>query len=364
MSGLRPAYLVARREVRERIRARGFQVATALTLLGVLAIVAIAAISSGEGPESAVVAALDSEGRERLAVLEGEHEALDLTIVASDVSFDENEAREALLDGEIDAALIEGRVLISADAPDSLATVLAQTRVEIISDSDQDDGAAGIAFVVTLLMYLAILSSGYTVASGVVEEKTTRVVELILGAVKPAQLLAGKVFGIGLVSLLQFSLIVITGIVAASLTGSIDLPDATAPTAVLALIFFILGYIFYACAFAAAGAVVSRQEDSQTSTAPLMLVLVAGYIASFQVIDNPDSSLAVALSFLPPVAPMVVPVREAHNAIPPEQLALSFALMLAGCAALIWTAGKIYERAILRMGAPLKFGEVLGLLRR
>lgn len=364
MRGMRPVYLVARREIRERVRTRGFLIATALTLLGVLAIVAISAINSGGGPKTATVAALGDRDRAVLAEVEGEHEALDLTIKGSDRDLNEDQARQALIDGEIDAALIGRRVLISQDAPEALAAVLARTQVEVVSDPDAEDDASGIAFLTTLLMYLAIISAGYTVSSGVVEEKTSRVVELILGAVKPSQLLAGKVLGIGLVSLLQFGLIVVTGFVAASLAGSIDLPDATATTAVLALLFFILGFIFYGCAFATAGAIVSRQEDSQSSTSPLMVLLVGGYLASFPVIDDPDSTLAVILSFVPPVAPMIVPVRAATDSIPPEQLALSILCMLAGCAALIWAAGKIYERAILRMGAPLKFGEVLGLLRR
>ena len=317
MTGFRPVYLVARREVRERIRTRGFQVATGLTLLGVLAIVAIAAINSSDGPRTATVAAFGQQARTLLAQVEGEHEALELTIEASDREFDEDQAKQAIIDGDLDAALIGQRVLVSEDAPDQLAAVLAQTRVEVISDPDSEDGAGGIALLASLLMYLAIISAGYTVASGVVEEKTSRVVELILGAVKPAQLLAGKVLGIGLVSLLQFGLIVVIGFLAANLAGSIDLPAATASTALLALLFFVLGYVFYGCAFATAGAIVSRQEDSQSSTSPLMLLLVAGYIASFSVADNPESSLAVALSFVPPLAPMIVPVRAATDSIPP-----------------------------------------------
>lgn len=364
ISRSRSVFLVARREVRERVRSRGFQIATGLTLLGVLAIVAIAALNSDAGERTARVVAVGEPARATLAALEGEHSELSLTIEADDRDLDEEAARRAIIDGELDAALVGDRVLVGEDAPDGLAAALAQTRIEVVADPDSEPGAGGIAFLASLLMYVAIIGAGYTVASGVVEEKTSRVVELILGAVKPTWLLAGKVLGIGLVSLLQFATIVIVGLAAATLTGRIDLPGATASTALVALLFFILGYALYGCAFACAGAIVSRQEDSQTSTSPLMILLVGGYIASFSVIDDPESPLAVALSLLPPVAPMIVPVRAAYDAIPPEQMVLSVALMLAGCAALIWVAGKIYERAILRMGAPLKLGEVLALLRR
>jgi ABC-2 type transport system permease protein len=394
MTRRRAVYLVARREIRERVRNRGFLISTAITLLGVLAIVAIAAVNSDDGPQSVTVAALDRAGAQTLRDVAQEAKALDLEIEASDRSFaDLEQARQAILDGDIDGLLANDRVLIGDEAPDALAPILAQAQadagmrdslrkaglgaseigealaagraeIEVVRDPEAEDGAGGIAFVTTLLMYLAILGAGYTVASGVVEEKTSRVVELILGAVRPSQLLAGKVAGIGLVSLLQFGLIVLFGVGAASLLGSIELPSATADTAFFALVFFLLGYVLYGCAFAVAGAIVSRQEDSQTSTSPLMLLLVGGYLASFPVLDDPESGLAVALTFLPPVAPMIVPIRVAQGAIPAGQLIISIALMVAACALLIWMAGKIYERAVLRMGAPLKIGEVLGLLRR
>lgn len=364
MNGLRPVYLVARRELRERVRTRGFQVATALTLLGVLAIVAVTAINSGDEHRTVTVAALGAQAQAALAEVEGEHESLELTIQSSDRDYDEEAARQALLDGDLDAALVDNRILVGEEAPDTLAAVLARAQVELVSDDSGEDEGAGIALLVTLLMYMAIFSAGYTVSSGVVEEKTSRVVELILGAVKPAQLLAGKVLGIGLVSLIQFGLIVLVGVLAATLSGSIDLPDTTFSAAAVAFLFFVLGYVFYACAFATAGAIVSRQEDSQTSTTPLVVLLTGGYLASFSVIDDPDSTLAVLLSFVPPVAPMIVSVRAASGALPPEQLILAIVAMLAGCAALIWAAGRIYERAILRMGAPLEIREVLGLLRR
>lgn len=394
MTTVRPIYLVARREVRERLRSRGFLISTALTLIGVLAIVAIAAASSDDGPQKATVAALEPADARTLASLAGEQESLDLTIEVSKAEYADFElARQALREGKLDGLIHRGQVLVGDRAPGALAPILVQAQadvglrsilrdsglgaaeieaalsasqpeVQVVRDPDREDGAGGIAFVATLLMYVAILGAGYTVASGVVEEKTSRVVELILGAVRPAQLLAGKVAGIGLVSLLQFGVIVLVGFVAATLSGSVDLPKATAETALLSLLFFLLGYTLYGCAFAVAGAIVSRQEDSQSSTSPLMVLLVGGYLASFPVLDDPESGLAVALTMVPPIAPMIVPARIAQSAIPPEQLILSLFLMVAACVILIWAAGKIYERAVLRMGAPLRFTEVLGLLRR
>ena len=396
--GSHPVALVARREIRERVRTRGFQVATGLMLVGVLVIVMITAINSDDGPRTANVIAIGAPAEAALESIAGDHSEFDLEIKAGELppgsGDQEARIRNTIIEGDADAALTESGILVTADDPPEallpllsraaaeaglsaklqaggldraqVEDALAATQVPIteVADPDTEEGASGIAFLATLLMYLAILSAGYTVSSGVVEEKTSRVVELILNAVRPSQLLAGKVLGIGLVSLGQFGLVVAVGLGGALVVGSVALPDATLSTALIAFVYFLLGYIFYACAFATAGAIVSRQEDSQNTTAPMMMLLVAGYILSFSVIDNPESVLAQVLSYLPPVAPMIVPVRIANDAMPPEQLALSLLAMIAGCLLLTWAAGRIYERAILRMGAPIKFREALALVRR
>jgi ABC-2 type transport system permease protein len=145
--------------------------------------------------------------------------------------------------------------------------------------------------------------------------------------------------------------------------GEIDLPDTTLPSVLLLLLYFLLGYALYGFLFAAAGAIVSRQEDMQNVTSPLMLLLVGGYILSFSAIDNPEGKLATIASFVPPLAPLVVPGRAAKDAMPAGELIISIALMLAAIAVAAWIGARIYERAILRMGAPMRFAEALRLLR-
>jgi ABC-2 type transport system permease protein len=129
------------------------------------------------------------------------------------------------------------------------------------------------------------------------------------------------------------------------------------------ILYFILGYALYACAFAVAGAIVSRQEDVGSVTTPLTIVLVAGYLASFSVSDDPSGTVAVVCTYLPPVAPLVVPARAAVGELPVGELIVSVALMLAAIVALIWLAGRVYERAILRSGASMKLVEGLKLAR-
>lgn len=119
----------------------------------------------------------------------------------------------------------------------------------------------------------------------------------------------------------------------------------------------------YACAFAVSGAIVSRQEDVQSSSAPLSILLIAAYFAAISVVGSPDSVLAQVCTFLPPVAPMVVPARAAQDALAGWELAVSLLLMAAMTLLLLWLAARIYDRAVLRMGAPMKLRQALTLLR-
>lgn len=399
MSFWRSIHLVARREVRERTRTRAFLISTALMMAGIIGIVVVAAVSAGDGTEEVTVAASGPLGE---AVLERAGEAgesLDLQIVGSDAASladAEREMREGGLDaavGPADAGPGRGALLIAEEAPNRLGPLLegvmasvslehgltraglpgeearallgaSQPELRQVTDDETDDTASGIAFIATILLYVAILMAGYAVSSGVVEEKSSRVVELLLNTVSSRELLAGKVIGIGLVGLAQFTAVAASGLAAALLSGQVDLPAATVPTLIFTILYFILGYVFYGCAFAVAGSIVSRQEDSQTTTAPLMMLLVGSYLLSISAIEEPSSSLAEVSSYVPPLAPMVVPARMANDALPAEQLLLSLAAMIAGCALLIWAAGRIYDRAVLRMGAPLKLRETFSLLRR
>jgi ABC-2 type transport system permease protein len=387
MSGRRAIFLTTRREIRERAASKAFLISTAVQIAVVVAIVAIGAISSGGDDEFdlGVDAGSRAVGDAAIAAQDG----YDLELTLSSVA-DTSEARSQVTDGELDAAVADGRLISDGAPPDNLAAVLQQSAAEVgsrerlrgagvpddeieaalspprltVDDvSDAEPGAAGVAFVTSLLLYVAILGAGMAVATGVVEEKATRVVEVILSAIKPVQLLAGKVLGIGILVLGQLALTVAAGLLAALPTGALDLPDSTGSTVALIALFFVLGYALYACGFAVSGAMVSRQEDVQNSSAPLMMILIAGYLAAISVSNDPESTLAVACTFIPLVAPMVVPSRAAHDALPAGELVISILLMIAATALLLWLAARIYNRAALSMGAPLKFLQTLRLAR-
>jgi ABC-2 type transport system permease protein len=380
--------LVAEREIRERLRGRAFRASTAVMLFAVLGIVLFAALQGDDGPTDATVRATGQSSARvaRAAVARQEPFSLRLDVQRTTPAL----ARRAVRDGDADAALLEGgRLALSSDAPDGLEPLLRSAWNELqlrrafrargLSPSEVTaalepppldvsrvaeaggDGE-GLAFIGTLLLYVAILTFGYYVSAGVVEEKSTRVVEMVVSAVRPAQLLAGKVIGIGLLGLAQLAAIAGIGVVVTVALGRFDLPSATAETVLVSLVYFVLGYAFYACGFAVAGAIVSRQEDLQSTTAPLTLVLVAAYFVSLSALGDAGSTLARVTSFLPPVAPLVVPARTAQDAMEPWELALSLGCMVVGTVALLIVAARIYERSILRLGAPLKLRDALRLV--
>jgi ABC-2 type transport system permease protein len=169
--------------------------------------------------------------------------------------------------------------------------------------------------------------------------------------------MAGKVIGIGLLGIAQLLLIVVTAAVAALAVDLVDIPDVSAGLIGSLLLWFVLGFSFFSVAYAAAGALVSRLEEAQSVATPLTLVGVAGYFAAFAVLENPDGVVAKVTTFLPPVAPFVVPIRQAQDAIALWESLVSIALMLAATYGLIRLAGRVYSGAILNVGARVKIGD-------
>jgi ABC-2 type transport system permease protein len=231
-------------------------------------------------------------------------------------------------------------------------------RVATVKPVDPDaDAEAGFAFFAVLLLYGQLLTYGYWVAAGVVEEKASRVIEVVLAAVRPRQLLAGKVVGLGLLALGHLLLIAVIGLGAASATGALDVTGTMVRATALALAWFVAGYAFYACAFACAGALVPRQEELQSATMPLTMAILVSFFVSFAVNDNPDGTLAHVTAFIPTTAPLTMPGRIITGDAGTLEIVLSFAVTLLAAAALIPLAARIYEGGVLRTGSAVKLRE-------
>jgi ABC-2 type transport system permease protein len=381
--------LVARREIDERARTRAFALGTVFLLIVVAGLTALS--TSGGGGSSATIGAAGpgAEALARSAAPRAAAAGLHLRVRRyRDVAA----ARTAVDNGNLGSALVMEpsgtRILTGKDASRTAVTllqgVLAGRQARAVLDAagvsptvaaralsargptieviapPRNDTSKGIAYLAALLLYLAILTYGLFIASGIVTEKSTRVVEVILSAVRPVELLAGKIIGLGLLSLGQFSLVAIVALVTAEVAG-VSLPVGAPLAIVLAVVFSLLGYLLYACAFAVAGSIVSRQEDLQTSSAPLTLLLVGGFILTQTALSDPHGTLSRVLSIVPLTAPLAMPSRVALTDVPAWEIALSAGLTLVSALLVLRLAAGIYSATVLRMGQRLPLREALRL---
>jgi len=325
------------------------------------------------------------------AALQAQGEALNLDVEVR-VLDDEDAARAAIEDDDVDGVLIaeEGQqpeLLVEQSASGSLQAVV-QGAVAQLSLSEQlasvgisalevpevtvtaldpqadEDGQRVVVAIIGIgVLYGLLILFGQFVAQGVVEEKASRVVELLLATMRPWQLLAGKVVGLGLLGLAQIVVITVVGVTGALAFDLVDIPGDLVGTAVGVVAWFVLGYAFYASIFAAAASLVSRQEDLGTVVMPTTLVLVVAFVIGIQAASDPSGTLAVVTSYIPGVSPLVMPVRQAAGDVAVWEIALSVVLMLVAIGLIVRLGGRIYAGALLRTSGKTKIRDALKAAR-
>jgi ABC-2 type transport system permease protein len=179
--------------------------------------------------------------------------------------------------------------------------------------------------------------------------------EILLATIQPTRLLAGKVVGIGLVGLLQLTIVGAAALIAVRVTNVATIPALGATSILGDLMWFLLGFLFYATAYSAVAALVSRQEEVQGAIAPISILQIAGYLLVYVALPNPTGPLATVGSLLPPFAPILMAVRMVATDVPGWQVGLAVALTVASIAGLTWLAGRMYANAALRMGTRVGF---------
>lgn len=232
----------------------------------------------------------------------------------------------------------------------------------------------GTLFVV--LIFITLITYGMWVASSVGTEKSSRVMELMIGAASPLQLLLGKVVGVGAAGLTQYVAIIAPAAIVVVLQGRIasfllGTPEATdAPLAGLTLplllaygVFFLLGFALYALLYAAAASLVSRQEDVQTLAMPLSLLSMAGYLGAVLGLSTIDSAWVAALSYVPFFSPFVMLARLMVGRVAPWEVAVSIALLCASVAVALWLAARVYRAGVLMYGQRPGFRVLLAAIR-
>ncbi len=384
--------LVAGREVRQRMHGRAFRIATALVLLGVAAAIVIPSLAHGTSrPQRVgVVGTLSSAART----------AVESTArsIGTDVTFHAETSAAAaesdLRGGHLDLAVVDGREVIvhkaissgnttttaqlaravsrslgTVDAitaahlsPAQVAALSGATPLPVRSLEPAKTSSAAQASAITELVVVFVMLSQYLTwtLTGVMEEKSNRISEVLLAAVRPVQLLAGKVIGIAVVVLAQAAIIAGFALVLAKSVGS-DLLHGAGPASLAgAFVWLVLGYAFYSWAYAAAGSMVERQDQVQSLAIPLMLPMLFGYIFGFTTIGAGHASLlAQVLAYLPPTAPFSMPVLVALGAASWWQFTLSALISIVSTIAMARLAALVYRRAILRTGGRVRLREVL-----
>jgi ABC-2 type transport system permease protein len=377
--------LVARREFSERLRQRSFRISFVVTVMLVAIAGVLAGVLGGDEPERYEVGAQGAEAAAIAGAARAVAPRFDARIEVR--RFDSPAAmRAAVRDESLDAAILGGTLVTLDDPPDELEQALqagarqvraaAALRAEGVSGADarraldppplrvsalegdgNEDDRSGVAFVASLLLYLQLIGYGLTVATGVVEEKASRVVEVLLAAIPARALLAGKLIGIGLLGLIQMLLAAVVGLAAAVASGALELDGATLGALGVALVWFLFGYALWASMYAVSGAIVSRQEDLQGSSTVLTLLLVVAYLVAFPVIDDPSSPLATITALVPLSSPIVMPALVALGEASAVEIAASLALLALSVAVLVRIGASIYDAVILRTGRPLKLAE-------
>jgi ABC-2 type transport system permease protein len=218
--------------------------------------------------------------------------------------------------------------------------------------SAQQDQTA--ALVGVFLLYGQLFGYGVWVASGVVEEKSSRVVELLLSAIRPRQLLAGKLIGIGSLGLLQLTFIASWAIGLSFAVGALHLPLHAIAIALMVLFWFALGFAFYSSLFAVAGALVSRMEELQNAIVPINLVVLASFVLALGASQSPDTAVSKVVAILPFSSSLAMPPIVARGDASVLQIAFSIAVLVGSTALLVPVAARVYSGAVLRVGARVK----------
>ncbi len=385
--------LIAGREIRERLRAKSFYVLTGLFVLVIIALGVISRLAGDNGPEGIEVGVTESVPEEFETTVEPVAELFGREVTMMPIG-DAAQAGDALDDGEIDVAVLgdERQVLFADDIDEEIAAIvqeawsIAQIQSALIDAGlsaaqvtdvltpaplemvalDGDSSIEGVAVLTgtltAILLFISLQTFGGYVLVGVVEEKSTAVVELLLARARADQLLAGKVTGIGVAALLQFTLMIIAGLVALVISGT-DVPDEIWSALPMTVVWFLGGYALYSTLFALAGSLVARQEDAQAAAAPILAVLLGAYMLVFILGYAPHSRASTIMSMIPPIAPLLMPMRMAAGAASVAEIAIALVLLAAAIVGVWKLAGKIYEQVLLRRGSRISWRDALSLLR-
>ena len=372
--------IVARREIRMRLRSRAFVVGT--IVMTVLVVGGIVAASLLAGSTKPVRVGLSGGSQALAPAFIAAAEGLGAKVTVSDIA-DVTAGKAQVTAGTLDvlvtgsatgptavartaiASNVESALFLAAEdarlsraglSSAAVTSIMALVPVQLLQPPNAKDNERLFAsLALGILLWIALGQYGNLVAQGVVEEKATRIMEILLATIQPSRLLAGKVIGIGLVGLLQLTIVGTAALVAVRVTDVTAIPALGVASILGDVFWFLLGFLFYATAYSAVAALVSRQEEVQSAIAPISILQIAGYLLVYAALPDPSGLLATVCSLLPPFAPILMAVRMAATDVPFWQVGLAAALTVASIVGLTWLAGRIYGNAAMRIGARVRF---------
>jgi ABC-2 type transport system permease protein len=284
---------------------------------------------------------------------------------------------ESVTSSELLALQLRSAGINAADAERMTKTVIDLKTERITPSGRGGSGSVSLIFAlaVAMLLYMTILIYGQNVLRGVIEEKQTRVAEVVVSSISTTTLLAGKVLGVGAVGLTQMVIWLATswGMFKfrepilrrfGTETPAFQLPHIDASMVVLLVIFFVLGYTLYAALFAAVGAMVSTEQEAQQAQLPVVLLLVMSVIFLQPVLNEPDGKLAATLAWIPFSSPIVMPLRLSAVSVPAWEIAVSLLALAAGCYVSVYVAARIYRTGLLMYGKRPTLRELVRWVKR
>lgn len=380
----RAVRLVARREVRTRLLSKPFVVGLLTTVLVIFGAFGLGSLIGNDDPVRIGLVGDHPAGVEdRLA----EFARLSDTEVTIDAYADRDAAVAAIDADDIDAAVVDGRQLLMTEADDDVVALLtpawqqaglvqamaeegldptgidaaldaaAPLTVEELDPDPDGDARSAVAFASVVLLFLAIQIAGAYIMMGVFEEKSSKVVELVLSSIRARDLLAGKVIGVGVLGLVQVVALAGSAVGAAAVFGSNVLPTLSPTLLATSTVWFLLGYLLYGSVFAAGASLAPRQEDAQSTLGPISVLLMVSYFGAIFAATRPDSTLASAISWIPFTSPFAMPGRLAAGDSAWWEVLGSMAITAATAGVVLLLAERIYVRSVIHTDRQLGWRE-------
>jgi ABC-2 type transport system permease protein len=377
------------REISERARSKAFVASSLLTLAIVVAVAVLPGLLADDDGTTYDIGVSGERARLVADALPVAARSIGDDIVVNIHEVDPADADRLVRDGDLDAVLFDDEVVVHEELAGNLQLLVQATSAEVSSRAalaaagvtgaeadaalhpeplavraldppdDDEETRDSLVFAGTIVLYGQLFGFGFWVASGLVEEKSSRVAELLLTKVSSNQLLAGKIIGIGVVGFVQLIAIVGVGLGAAVATGTVDLPPGWAGSVAMVLGWFVLGFAFYSCLFAVGGALASRAEELQTTTTPVSTIVMASFFAALAAGGDPGGTVARIATYVPSTAPLVLPIRSAAGELAWWELVASVTIVITTTVVVVRLAARAYAGAALHVRGTLKLREAL-----